>query len=107
MYVRIIQQLNTVDKNLKKNNNKKQFAVHDSDTPETLKQGQSHHTWYDLVDSMQGYNKAKFEKPCLNSAREKANHKVSAKSGNMSIISLEYDRKSQLVMDSWPAWCTQ
>ena len=28
----------------------KQFAVHDSDTPVTLKQGQGHQPWYELVD---------------------------------------------------------
>ena len=49
------------DKNLKK-----QFAVHDSDTPVTKKQGLGHQAWYELVDLKQGYNDAKFEKPCLN-----------------------------------------
>ena len=47
-----------MDKNLKK-----QFAVYDSDTPVTLKQGQGHQTWYELVDPKQGYNHAKFERP--------------------------------------------
>ena len=37
-----------------------------------MKQGQGHQTWYELVDSKQGYNKAKFEKPHLNSVHEKA-----------------------------------
>ena len=32
-----------------------QFAVCDSDTPVTLKQGQSHQTCYELVDPEQGY----------------------------------------------------
>ena len=45
-----------VDKNLIK-----QLAVYDSDAPVTLKQGQSHQTWYELVDPKQGYNNAKFE----------------------------------------------
>ena len=48
---------------------------------------------YELVDSKQGYNNAKFEKPCLNSVHEKANNKVFVKSGNISIISLEYVQK--------------
>ena len=30
---------------------KQQFAVNDSDTFVTLKQGQNHQTWYELVDS--------------------------------------------------------
>ena len=36
-----------------------QFAVHISDTPETLNQG--HQTWYELVDTTQGYNHAKLK----------------------------------------------
>ena len=62
-----------VDKNLKIN---LQF---DSDTPVTLKQGQGHQTWYELVDPSQGYNNAKFEKPHLNSVYEKNNDEVFAK----------------------------
>ena len=46
-----------VDKNLKK----KQFAVYDSDTPVTLKQGQGHQTWSELVDHKQGYKNAKLK----------------------------------------------
>ena len=41
-----------------------------------LKQGQGHQTWYELVNPKQGYDNAKFEKPRLNSVREKANDKV-------------------------------
>ena len=37
-----------MDKNLKK---QKQFTVYDSDTPVTMKQGQGHQTWYELVAS--------------------------------------------------------
>ena len=48
---------------------RKQFAVYDSDTPVTLKQGQGHQTWYDLVDLKQSHNNAKFEKPHLNSVK--------------------------------------
>ena len=77
-----------MDENLKEN--KKQFAVYDSNTPVTLKQGQGHQTQYELVDLIQGYNIAKFEKPHLNSVCEKANDKVFVKSGNTSIISLQY-----------------
>ena len=47
-----------VDKNLKK----KQFAVYDSDTPVTLKQGQGHQTWLELVDSKQDFINAKMSK---------------------------------------------
>ena len=59
-------------------NQNKQFAVYDSDTPVTLKQGQGHQTWYELEDPKQGHNNAKFEKPCLNSVCERANNKVIA-----------------------------
>ena len=45
-----------------------------------LKQGQGHHTWYELADPNQGSNNAKFEKPHLNSVRERANDKVFVKS---------------------------
>ena len=31
--------------------------------------------WYELVDPKQGYNNAKFEKPCFNRVYEKANNK--------------------------------
>ena len=53
-----------------------QFAVNDSDIPVTLKQGQGHQTWYELLGSKQGYNNAKFENPCLklNSVHDKANN---------------------------------
>ena len=67
-----------VDKNLKIN---LQF---DSDTPVTLKQGQGHQTWYELVESKQGYNNAKFEKSCLNSVCERANDEVFVQSENIS-----------------------
>ena len=49
MYVRIIQHLNYGGQE-----SKKQFAVYDSDTPVTLKQGRGHQTWYKLVDHKQG-----------------------------------------------------
>ena len=42
---------------------KKHFAVYNSDTPVTLKQGQGQQNWYKLVDPEQDYNNAKFEKP--------------------------------------------
>ena len=72
---------------------KKQLAVYGSDTPVTLKQGQSHQTWYALVDPKQGYDNAKFEKPHLNNVCENDNNKGLVKSRNTSIISLEYERK--------------
>ena len=46
--------------------------------------------WYELIDPIQGYNNAKFETLHSNSVREKANDKVFVKSGNISIVSLEY-----------------
>ena len=84
-----------------------QFAVCDSDTPVTLKQGQSHQTCYELVEPKHGYNNTNFEKPCLKSVHEGANNKVFVKSGNISIISLQYVRKStattKKVVHSQPA----
>ena len=74
-----------MDKNLEK-----QFAVYNSDTTVTLKQGQGHQTWCELVDPKQGYNIAKYEKSCFNSVHVKANDKVFVRSGNMSITYLEY-----------------
>ena len=59
----------------------------------TLKKGQAHQTWYKLVDSKQGYNNAKFEKPYLKNVHEIANEKVFVKLGNTSIISLENVRR--------------
>ena len=34
----------------------KQSAVYDSDIPVTLKEGQGHQTWHELVDPKHGYN---------------------------------------------------
>ena len=34
---------------------KEQFAVYDSNTPVTLKQGQGHQTWYEWLDPEQGH----------------------------------------------------
>ena len=72
---------------------KKQFVVYNSDKPLTFKQGQGHQTWYELAEPKQGYNNAKFQKPCLNSVHKKAKDKVFVKSGNTSVTSLEYVQK--------------
>ena len=69
----------------------KQFAVYDSDTTMTLKQG--HQTWYELAEPEQGINHAKFKRPPLNSVSNKANVKVTVKSENTSIISNKYVQK--------------
>ena len=45
-------------------------------TPVTLKQDQDHQTWYQLGDSKQGHDNARFEKPHLNSVRERANDRI-------------------------------
>ena len=73
----------------------------------TLNQSQGHQTSNENVDPEQGYNHAKFEKPRVNSVCEKANDKVFVKSGNTSIISLEYVRRSKIVVYSRPAWCNE
>ena len=62
------------------------IAAYDSDTPVTLKQGQGHQTWYELVDPKQCHNNPKMEKLCVNSVRVKANDKLFAKSENTSVI---------------------
>ena len=67
MYERTIQRLNYSGQE-----SKKKLAVHDSDTPVTLKQCQGHQTWFELVYSNQSYNDAKLEQPRLNSVREKS-----------------------------------
>ena len=51
-----------------------------TDIPVTLKYGQGHQTWYELVDPKQGYNLAKSEKPPLNSVCQKPIDKVFVKS---------------------------
>ena len=72
----------------------------DSNIPVTLKQGQGHQTWYELVDPKQGYNYAKFEKPHMNTVHEKANDSVVVKTGNTSVISLECAHKLKIVVNS-------
>ena len=72
---------------------KKNHISYEYDTPVTLKQGQGNQTWYKLVDPKECWSNTKFEKPHLNSVHEKANNKVFVKSGNISIISLEYVQK--------------
>ena len=91
-YVGTIQHLNCGGQE-----SQKQFAVYDSSTPVTLKQGQGQQTWYDLVDPKQGYNNTKLEKPHLNSVPGKANNNVFVKAGNTSIMSLEYVQQLEIV----------
>ena len=74
MYIKTTQRLNYVGQ--ESNKKTKSFADYDSDTAATLKQGQGHQTWNELVDPKQGYDNAKFKKPLLNSANEKAKYKV-------------------------------
>ena len=50
---------------------------------------------YAPVDPKQGYNHAKFERPCVKCVPKEANVKVFVKSENMSIISLEYMQKNK------------
>ena len=59
----------------------------------TLKQGQGHQTWYELVHPKKGRNNAKFEEPRSNSVCNTVNDKVFVKSRNMSIISIGYVQK--------------
>ena len=41
------------------------LAAYDDDTAVTLKHGQGHQTWYEVVDPKQGLNHAKFKKTSL------------------------------------------
>ena len=102
----LIHQITIQYLNYRGQESKEQFVAYDSPTPVTLKQGQGHQTWYKLVETKQGYNNAKFEKPYSNSVCERAKDKVFVKSRNMSIISLEYVQESKLVVHSLPAWCS-
>ena len=77
-----------MDKNIQKNKPKKTYNcslwfwhIH------------GHQSWYELLGPEQGYDHTKFERPPINSICQKANIKVFVKSGNMSIISLEYVQK--------------
>ena len=65
-----------MDKDLKKKKNHIHNLQSMIDAPVTLKQGQSCQIWYKLMDPKHGYDNAKFEKPRLNSVREKANNRV-------------------------------
>ena len=53
-----------------------QFAFYSSDTHATLKQSQGQQTYNDNADPRQGYNHAKFQRPCFNGVLDKANVKV-------------------------------
>ena len=61
---------------------------YDSDTPVTLEKSQGHKVWFELETPSKVIAMQKFEKPRLNSVREKVNNEVFVKSGNTSIISL-------------------
>ena len=64
-------------------------------------EGQGHKTLFELADPKKDYNNAKFEKPRLNSVPEKPNDNVFVKSEkNVNFISLEYVRKSKMVVFS-------
>ena len=63
-----------------------QFAVYISDTIVTLKQSQGHQTYSDKLDPKQGYNHAKFERPCFNSVPEKGNLKTKFKPENVNYL---------------------
>lgn len=82
MYVATIQRLDYSGPESKNHN--LQFLI-------ALRQGQGHWTWYELVDLQQGNKHANLKD--LNSVCEKNDVKVSVKSGNTSLIYLEYVRK--------------
>ena len=77
---RTIQRLNYSRQESKKKN---QSAVYDSDTVVTLKQGQVHYTWYELVDPRKHTNSNNVESQQLKFLPNQ----------ETSIISLEYVQK--------------
>ena len=86
MCVAIKLRLTTVDKN----QNfffLNQYEIYDSDIPVTLKYGQSHQAWYEVLDPAQGYNMQ-----CLKdlSVSQKAIVTVFVKPENTSVISIEF-----------------
>ena len=52
----------------------------------TLKKGQDHKIWYELVDPNQCHNNAKLQKTSREQRPEKANNKLFAKSENTSVL---------------------
>ena len=79
---------------------KKQSAVHDFDTPVTLRQGQGEQILYKLDDPQQGYNRAESEKTHFNNVRNaKQKVHVFVKFENTS-VTLEYVRKLKIMLDS-------
>ena len=67
---------------------------------------QSHQTWNGPLDTEQGYNHAKFERPPLYSVPQNAYGKVFVKLENMSIISLDYLQKCKTVTYSLSTYLT-
>ena len=64
----------------------------------TFKQGQSYQTCYELIDPQQAYSHGKFERPYLNSIKEKASIKVLVKLGNC--IFLAYMQQVKILVYS-------
>ena len=87
-----------------------QFAIDISDTPVTLKQSQGHQIYNQNVDPKQGYNHAKFERPCCKyDVWEKANAKVFSFSNKEigQLSPLKMCTNKQIVIYSWSTWCNQ
>ena len=57
-------------------------------TPVTLNQSQGHQTYHDDLDPKQGYNHEKFERSCLDGAREKKKGQVKVFFPNEDICQL-------------------
>ena len=81
------------------------FAVYDSLHACDLKTRSRSSNLLLICGPKPGYNNTKFEKPHLNSVHDKANNNFFNKSGNVSMISLEYAQRSKLLAYSWPVWC--
>ena len=75
---------------------KRQSADYDFDTSVTLKQGQGHQTWFELVDSKQGCYNTNFEKSRLNSVPQKKSQKhfsSNQETGKLSPLHMHESKK--------------
>ena len=78
-------------------------AVYDSDISVNF---EGYQTWYELINTKQGINHAKFETAPLNSVSQKVNVKVFVRSENMLITSLHCVQKWKIVLYSLSTWLT-
>ena len=93
LHVATIQRLNNIGHDFWKY--KSQINV--SDTSVTLNQGQSHQTWYDLVDPTQDFNNTNLKYLALTVSEESQTLNFSFQTRKYVNYLLEYVRKSKIV----------